>query len=94
MQDRHEFLIRLEHLYARIRNNKIPQKADVCELVDLFEVLAFDVYGELERLASSKCGFLRKAMCVREEDSRFNANIKAFPANPRTGLAVNQQGIN
>jgi hypothetical protein len=72
-----------------MRNKKMPQKADVCELVDLLEVLAFDVYGELERLASSQCGFLRKAMCVREADSRFNANIKPFPTQPSKDLAVN-----
>ena len=67
MQDRHEFLLRIEHLHSRIRNKKSPEKEEVCELLELFELLVFDVYGELELLNTSRCGLLQKAQCARGE---------------------------
>lgn len=66
MQDRHEFLLRLEHLHFRIRSKKSPEKEEVCELLELFELIVFDVYEELERLNASRCGLLQKASCTLE----------------------------
>ena len=67
MQDKHELLIRLEHLHSRIRNKKAPEKEEMCELVEVFELIVFDIYGEMEKLNTSRCGFLQKAMCARGE---------------------------
>jgi hypothetical protein len=72
LQDRHELLLRLEHLHSRIRNKKSPEKEEVCELLELFEIVVFDVYEELERLNASRCGLLQKAACAKD------------PANPST----------
>jgi hypothetical protein len=33
--------------------------------LDLFEMVVFDVYGELENLNSSRCGLMQKANCAR-----------------------------
>jgi hypothetical protein len=63
---KHELLIRLEHLYSRIRDSKTSEKDDLCELLEVFEMVIFDVYEELERLNASRCGLLQKATCARE----------------------------
>ena len=67
MQDKHALLIRLEHLHSRIRDKKIQDKEELCELLELFEIIVFDVYGELERLNATRCGFMQKAKCARGE---------------------------
>jgi hypothetical protein len=63
--DKHALLTRLEHLHSRIRDRKSQDKEELCELLDLFEMVVFDVYGELENLDSSRCGLMQKANCIR-----------------------------
>ena len=65
MQDRHDILIKLEHLHTRVRNKKAPEKEEVCELLELLELVVFDVYEEIERLNETRCGLMQKAMCSR-----------------------------
>jgi hypothetical protein len=65
MQDKHALLIRLEHLHSRIRDKKFEEKEELCELLDMFEMVVFDVYGELESLNHSRCGLMQKANCIR-----------------------------
>jgi hypothetical protein len=65
MQDKHALLIRLEHLYSRIQDKKLEDKEELCEILDLFEMVVFDVYGELENLNDSRCGLMQKANCIR-----------------------------
>jgi len=84
VQDRHEFLLRLEHLHSRIRNKKSPEKEEVCELLELFELIVFDVYEELERLNSTRCGLLQKAMCARETKPKPKPKTKS-KSNPSRG---------
>ena len=67
MQDKHALLIRLEHLHSRIRDKKFQEKEEFCELLDLFQMIVFDVYGELEQLNTSRCGFMQKAKCANEK---------------------------
>jgi hypothetical protein len=67
VQDKHALLIRIEHLHSRIRDKKFQEKEEFCELLELFQSIVFDVYGELERLNSTRCGFLQKAKCAKGE---------------------------
>ena len=67
MQERHDILIKLEHLHARIRNKKAPEKEELCELLELLQLVIFDVYEELERLKETRCGLMQKANCAREK---------------------------
>jgi hypothetical protein len=65
MQDKHALLVRLERLHSRIRDKRLEDKEELCELLDLFEMVVFDVYGELENLNNSRCGLMQKASCIR-----------------------------
>ena len=73
MQDKHELLIRLEHLYSRIQSKRAPEKEEMCELLEMLELIIFDVYEELERLkelekfTASRCGLMQRAICARED---------------------------
>jgi hypothetical protein len=67
LQDRHDILIKLEHLHTRIRNKKAPEKEEMCELLELLELVIFDVYEEMERLNENRCGLMQKAMCSRSK---------------------------
>jgi hypothetical protein len=67
LQERHDILIKLEHLHTRIRNKKVPEREGLCELLELLELVVFDVYEEMERLNGMRCGLMQKAMCTRGE---------------------------
>ena len=65
MQERHDILIKLEHLHTRVKDKKTPGKEELCELLELLELVIFDVYEEMERLNESRCGLMQKAICAR-----------------------------
>ena len=65
MLDKHALLIRLEQLHSRIRDKKFQEKEELIELLELFEMIVFDVYGEIERLNTARCGLLQKAKCTK-----------------------------
>lgn len=67
MQDKHALLVRLEHLHSRIQDKKFQEKEELCELLDLFEMIIFDVYSELERLDSTRCGLMQKTLCTTKK---------------------------
>ena len=69
MQERHNILIRLEHLHNRVKEKKAPEKEELCELFELLELVVLDVYEELERLNETRCGLMQKAICARGESS-------------------------
>ena len=66
MQDKHALLLRLEQLHSRLMDKKFQEKDEFCELVDLFQMIVFDVYSELERLNTTRCGLMQKAQCSKE----------------------------
>ena len=66
MQERHDILIKLEHLHTRVRNKKTPEKEEMCELLELLELVVFDVYEEMERLNETRCGLMQKATCAKQ----------------------------
>jgi len=69
LQDRHDILIKLEHLHTRIRNKKALEKDELCELLELFQMVVFDVYEEMERLKEPRCGLMQRAKCARGDFS-------------------------
>jgi len=64
LQDRHEILVKLEHLHTRVKNRKTPEKDEFCELLELLELVVFDVYEEMEKLNETRCGLMQRAQCV------------------------------
>ena len=76
MQDKHALLIRFEQLHSRIREKKFQEKEELCELLDLFQMVIFDVYSEMERLNTVRCGLLQKAKCSIGEGAPANLSME------------------
>ena len=84
MQERHDLLVKLEHLHTRVRKKESPEKEDMCELLELLELVFFDVYEEMERLNETRCGLMQKAMC---------AQGKTPAAPPRPGVRTRGKSL-